>query len=65
MFNVIIIQTDDENDNPNKINSTAVRISNLYEGSVRIVLHKNITEEEVDMAIEKIKYVVEQISSSS
>lgn len=63
LFNV---QINDEGDNnKNKINSTAVKTSNLYEGCVRVVLHKDITEEDVDMAIEKIKHVIEEISFSN
>jgi len=62
---VYIIQVDnDGDDNPTKINLTSVRISYLYEGCVRLVLHKNISEEDVDMAIEKIKYVIGKISFS-
>lgn len=30
-----------------------------------MVLHKDVSEEDVDMAIEKIKYVIDNISSSS
>lgn len=48
-----------------KIKSTSVRISYLYEGCVRLVLHKNISKEDVDTAIEKIKYVIGKISSSN
>jgi len=63
---IYIIQVDNENDdNLNKVNLTSVRISCLYEGCVRLVLHKNISEEDVDMAIEKIKYVIGKISFSN
>ncbi|XP_026823295.1 probable low-specificity L-threonine aldolase 2 isoform X1 [Rhopalosiphum maidis] len=55
----------DENDSKsnNKIRSTAVRIAQINDARVRIVTHKNITDEDVDMAIEKIKYVIEKINT--
>lgn len=53
----------EDNNNLNKINSTAVRISYLYDGCVRLVLHKDISEEDVDMVIAKLKYVIRKISS--
>lgn len=57
-------QVDDEYDHDDIKSSTAVRISYLYDGCVRLVLHKDISEKDVDMAIEKIKYVIEKISFS-
>uniref|UniRef100_A0A2S2P9H2 L-allo-threonine aldolase n=2 Tax=Schizaphis graminum TaxID=13262 RepID=A0A2S2P9H2_SCHGA len=55
----------DENDSKsnNKIRSTAVKISQINNARVRVVTHKNITDEDVDMAIEKIKYVIEKINT--
>ncbi|XP_015373180.1 PREDICTED: probable low-specificity L-threonine aldolase 2 [Diuraphis noxia] len=48
----------------NKIRSTAVRIAQINDARVRIVTHKNITDKDVDMAIEKIKYVIGKIDAS-
>jgi len=63
---IYILQVNNEDDDiPNEINLTSVRISYLYKGCVRFVLHKDISEEDVDMAIEKIKYVIGKIKSSS
>ncbi|KAE9541148.1 hypothetical protein AGLY_004393 [Aphis glycines] len=55
----------DESDSQsnNKIRSIAVRISQINDARVRVVTHKNITDEEVDMAIEKIKYVIGKIDT--
>uniref|UniRef100_A0A2S2P3L6 L-allo-threonine aldolase n=1 Tax=Schizaphis graminum TaxID=13262 RepID=A0A2S2P3L6_SCHGA len=65
-FYEMLLKVDNEGDDiPNEINSTSVRISYLYKGCVRFVLHKDISEEDVDMAIEKIKYVIGKIKSSS
>lgn len=62
---IYFIQVDKEADNiSNEINLTSVRISYLYKGCVRFVLHKDISEEDVDMAIKKIKYVIGKIISS-
>lgn len=43
----------------------AVQISNLYDGCVRMVVHKDISEQDIDMVIEKLKYVIEKIKISS
>lgn len=56
---------DEHDENLNKIRSTAVRIAQIDDASVRMVLHKNITEEDVTMAIEKIRYVIKNIDSRS
>lgn len=63
LYNMLLKVDDEGDDNLHKVNLTSVRISYLYEGCVRLVLHKNISEEDVDMAIEKIKYVIGKISS--
>lgn len=43
--------------------STAVRIAQINDAIVRIVVHKNITDEDVDIAIEKIIYVIGKLGS--
>jgi len=48
----------------NKVRSTAVRIAQINNARVRFVTHKNITDKDLDMAIEKIKYVIEKIDKS-
>ncbi|XP_022162897.1 probable low-specificity L-threonine aldolase 2 isoform X1 [Myzus persicae] len=48
----------------NKIRSTAVRIAQINDARVRIVTHKKITDTDVDMAIEKIKYVIGKIDTT-
>lgn len=48
----------------NKIRSTAVRIAQINDARVRFVTHKNITDKDLDMAIEKIKYVIGKIDMS-
>lgn len=65
LYNMLLKVDNENDDNLNKVNLTSVRISCLYEGCVRLVLHKNISEEDVDMAIEKIKYVIGKISFSN
>ncbi|XP_050520507.1 uncharacterized protein LOC126893967 [Daktulosphaira vitifoliae] len=44
--------------NLNKTHSTIVKVSQLSSDSVRIVLHKDISEQDVNIAIEKLKYVI-------
>lgn len=64
--NINILQVDvDERDNLNEIRSTVVKISQMNDSSVRIVLHKNITDRDVDIAIEKIKYAIRKINSNN
>lgn len=55
----------EERDNLNEIRSTVVKITQINDSTVRIVLHKNITDEDVNIAIDKIKYVIGKIDSSS
>lgn len=57
------MDVDELDNNLNKIRSTSVRISQINDTSVRIVLHKDVTNEDVDVAIEKIKYVISKIGS--
>ncbi|XP_060852172.1 uncharacterized protein LOC132930356 [Rhopalosiphum padi] len=64
-YDMLLKVNNEDDDIPNEINLTSVRISYLYKGCVRLVLHKDISEEDVDMAIEKIKYVIGKIKSSS
>ncbi|XP_026805161.1 probable low-specificity L-threonine aldolase 2 [Rhopalosiphum maidis] len=64
-YDMLLKVNNEDDDIPNEINLTSVRISYLYKGCVRFVLHKDISEEDVDMAIEKIKYVIGKIKSSS
>ncbi|XP_027853847.2 uncharacterized protein LOC114132555 [Aphis gossypii] len=63
-YDMLLKVNKEADDIPNEINLTSVRISYLYKGCVRFVLHKDISEEDVDMAIKKIKYVIEKIISS-
>lgn len=49
----------------NEFGSAAVRTSNLYDGCVRLVLHKDITDEDVDATIKKIEYVIRKIGSTN
>lgn len=64
-FDVLQVEAAGRDNNQNKIRSTGVRISQIDDSHVRFVLHKNIGDGEVDVAIEKIKYVIGKIDSGS
>lgn len=57
------VDSDKLDNNLNKIRSTSVRISQINDASVRMVLHKDVTDEDADAAVEKIKYVIGKIGS--
>jgi len=55
------VYDDIEHRRPDVVASTAVRIAPIDDTNVRIVLHKNIGDEHVNAAIEKIKYVIGKV----
>ncbi|VVC40106.1 Hypothetical protein CINCED_3A012779 [Cinara cedri] len=58
-----LLQVDYDDDDDDRSRLTAVRIVQINDTSLRMVLHKDITDEDVDLAIGKIKYVVGKIDA--
>jgi len=63
VIDLLKVDGDEEDIVIKKIRSTAVRVAQINDKSIRIVLNKNIAETDVDMAIEKLKYVIGKIGS--